>query len=335
MNCNSGYEAFKKFVLEKTEGFDFGDATNEAFLSNLVNYFSYGETSLNRRKGLLIRGSIGVGKTSTLRLIQKWLPQDEKFMYNPANDIVSLFNASGDDALTVYKKKKQRLFDDIGAEDIGKYYGNSVEIFEKIIYQRYDIFRDEQIRTHLTTNLNNEQLKAKYGERAYDRLKEMINTVNWNGAESKRGKQEWFFKPEKEEDPNREPTPEERAERKKSFIQNQLIKPFKGIKETGAFEIDKHNAYILFKVFRKARMINVTPLEDSEYTKKAEEELKQEAQKDKKGHKPMLKLLEGLRDGDKATEARVNERACVLYVIDYVLRLASNNRDIEQIAKQL
>lgn len=132
-----------------------------------------------------------------------------------------------------------------------------------------------------------------------------------------------------------EPTPEEKAERKKNFLKNQLIKPYKEIKQTGAFEIDKHNAFLLFKVFRRARMINITPIEDSEYLKKAEEELKQEAQRDKKAHKPMLKLLEGLRNGDKATEARVNERACVLYVIDYVLRLASNNRDIEQIAKQL
>ena len=128
---------------------------------------------------------------------------------------------------------------------------------------------------------------------------------------------------------------EEKKKIREEFLQNCLIKPYKEIKETGSFDVDKKTASMLFKLFRRARLINVTPIEEREYMNKAREDLKQEAQRNYKDHKPMLKLLEGLRNGDKKTEDKVVERACALFLIDQVLRLASNNRDIELIAKQL
>ena len=72
------FEHFKKFVEAKTEGFEFGNEENQAFLENLVNYFSTGPTNLDRNKGLLIRGAVGVGKTAILQVIQRWLPQEKK-----------------------------------------------------------------------------------------------------------------------------------------------------------------------------------------------------------------------------------------------------------------
>jgi len=178
------YKGFKQFVQSYTEGFVF---ENEAFLSDLVNYFSDGDSTHDKNKGILLRGSVGVGKTSMLKLIQTWLPAERKFMYNPANELVSLFNSEGDAALNVYKNTKSRLFDDIGAEDLGRHYGNSVEVVQKVIYARYDLYRSQGIRTHFTTNLGNKELKNLYGDRAYDRIKEMVNVVNWVGSESKRG----------------------------------------------------------------------------------------------------------------------------------------------------
>lgn len=131
-----------------------------------------------------------------------------------------------------------------------------------------------------------------------------------------------------------EATPEQKKMSRDEFLQNCLIKPYKEIKETGYFDVDMHIAAQLFKYFRRAKMVTVSKIEELEYIKKAEEELKQEAQRNKKDHKPMLKFLEGLRNGDIATEAKVDQRARALYIVDHVLRLASNNRDIEIIAKE-
>ena len=165
------FNSFKNFVKTKTVGFDFGNKEKELFIKNVVNYFCGKTTTLDTKKGLLIQGGIGSGKTSTLKLIQLWTPNSDRFMYNPCQNVVSDYNAGGDEIMELYKKHKERMFDDLGTERIGKYYGNNVETMQEIIMARYDLYRYQGIKTHITTNLNNEQILERYGERAYDRLK--------------------------------------------------------------------------------------------------------------------------------------------------------------------
>lgn len=188
------FKNFENFINETTEGFSWGNQANKAFLKNIVNYFGSGETIYDRSKGLFVRGNYGVGKTIIFKLIQKWLPSNRKFAYNPTNDVVSIFNSEGDKAIERYKFKKERMFDDLGSEEIGVHYGNRIETFQKIIYSRYDNFQSKGIRTHFTTNLTNDELKKKYDERAYDRIKEMCNVFNWPENESKRGKIEFSMR---------------------------------------------------------------------------------------------------------------------------------------------
>jgi len=137
----------------------------------------------------------------------------------------------------------------------------------------------------------------------------------------------------------KEVTTEEKKAIREEFLQNCLIKPYKAIEETGSFDVDKKTAAMLFKIFRRARMINVTPIQEIDYEKKAIDELKSQASTDYKGHKPMQKFFEAIQLMNKGQNSkmqfRVTERACALYLIDHVLKLKGNNRDIEQIAKQL
>ena len=73
------YQNFKNFIETNSTGFDFGDAENEKFLSNIVNYFAGGESTYDINKGLLIRGSVGAGKTATINtpIFLKWDPISE------------------------------------------------------------------------------------------------------------------------------------------------------------------------------------------------------------------------------------------------------------------
>jgi hypothetical protein len=50
-----------------------------------------------------------------------------------------------------------------------------------VILDRYEIFIENKIKTHLTTNLTNSQLQTRYDLRVYDRLKEMFNFVILDG----------------------------------------------------------------------------------------------------------------------------------------------------------
>ncbi len=137
----------------------------------------------------------------------------------------------------------------------------------------------------------------------------------------------------------KEASEEDKKAIREEFLKNCLIKPYKAIEETGAFEVDKKTASMLFKLFRRANLIDVKPFEEIEYEDKAVLDLKAQASTDYKGHKPVQKFFEAIQLMNKGQnekmQFRVTERACALYFIDHILKLKSNNRDIEQIAKQL
>jgi hypothetical protein len=134
-------------------------------------------------------------------------------------------------------------------------------------------------------------------------------------------------------------TKEERAKIRAEFLQNCLIKPYKEIEKNGAFEVDRHTATQLFKLFRRAGQIEVGEEEDEKYQLKAIADLKEEASKDRRGHKPMQTYFEAIRDmnlgkNDKM-RAKIMQRACGLYFYDFILRLHKNNINIEKLAERL
>lgn len=287
----TSYNYFKEYVDKYTDDFIYGDAENEKFLENIVNYFFTGETTLDRNKGLMIRGSFGVGKTDILRIIQKMLPQNKKFAYNPANDVVAEYNIGGDEAIAVYKQKKERLFDDFGAEEIGKHFGNNVEVFQKIIYSRYDLLKYQHIKTHITTNLSNEQMAEKYGERAYDRLKDMFNLVNWTFKVSFRGKSKFRFKLEEEViDVVKLLTEEEKLDKMLFDVYN------KAMAEDLPIELDRHNAVICFKKFYEKGLIEITEEQKTIFRLRAIKHISIEKKKENKMSELIKFSVDALKD---------------------------------------
>lgn len=322
------FENFEKFIDKNTDGFLWGDQDNINFLKDIVNYFGTGETSLDRSKGLLIRGSIGVGKTAILRLIQKWLPQEEKFAYNPANDVVGLFNASGEDGVKVYKEKKNRLFDDLGAEDQGVNYGNRVEVFEKIILKRYD----SALTTHFTTNLSNKELQEKYGHRAYDRLKEMCQLITWNAVESKRGGA--TFKYKHLDEGQKEPTTDDLIQIRYQYINQCFLKPYKCLKSIGRNTFDHANAFTFAKMMIHRRLWNISDVVKKHYREKAQNSLisgQENTREGRKKAKMMKEILPTLNESSKDhLNLKLKERAAVLYFYDYIQNLIDEQTDIEK-----
>ena len=136
-----------------------------------------------------------------------------------------------------------------------------------------------------------------------------------------------------------EPTTEEKAKIRQDFLNNCLIIPYGKIKELGKFDVDKIDALMLFKLFRRAKLIDVSLEENDIYEEKAIQDLKQVAQNDNNSFKPVSKHITSIRDMLKGNNEKmqhtVSERACALYLNDYVLKLSKNNRDINDIIKKL
>lgn len=172
------YEKFKSDFIKASKIFvqkyDIDEANQEA-IKIILTYFAGIDTKkYPLTKGLLICGFYGSGKTITLKIIQQLI---KNFAIHNVRDIVSEFNIGGFDAIHELAKTKIRVFDDICQENNGRYYGNDTNVIQELILRRYEKFQNHGLITHFTTNEGNDQLKYRYGERVYDRLREMCKIV--------------------------------------------------------------------------------------------------------------------------------------------------------------
>jgi hypothetical protein len=68
-------------------------------------------------------------------------------------------------------------FDDLGAEQSLKYYGNECNVMGEVLLSRYDLFVSQNMITHLNTNLSASEIENGYGDRIRSRLREMFNLL--------------------------------------------------------------------------------------------------------------------------------------------------------------
>lgn len=139
--------------------------------------------------GLMLCGLYGNGKTTLARAIS-WLIgylSEREYGYSrrmrmqlyTAREICNMCAESG--LSVAHSNDYARLFnepmviiDDLGEEPIEvMVYGMIHTPLIDIISKRYN----KQLMTIITTNLNVDELKEKYGERIYDRFREMVTSI--------------------------------------------------------------------------------------------------------------------------------------------------------------
>jgi hypothetical protein len=75
---------------------------------------------------------------------------------------------------------KTYCFDDLGLETTMNFYGNPCSVMAEILLSRYDLFHSFGMITHITTNLNSQELEDCYGTRVRSRLREMMNLISFD-----------------------------------------------------------------------------------------------------------------------------------------------------------
>jgi len=196
MDFASQWETFMEHVQGKIPRFTV-DATNLPILEAVLAYFIGDKAmcqklSINLKKGLLLLGPVGCGKTTIMKLFSH-----RRFQVVATRDIVRKFFNDGSLVLEKYGAQsfqKKHLgygpvvqydqpitycFDDLGIEPDTKIYGNSCNVMAEILLDRYDQFIRHGMLTHLTTNLNADALEQRYGDRVRSRLREMFNLVSF------------------------------------------------------------------------------------------------------------------------------------------------------------
>ena len=78
------------------------------------------------------------------------------------------------------------IIDDIGTEPDGqKVYGTQRYLMEEAITRRYEVF--PRWKTHFTSNLSKDEIRARYGERVWSRLNEMCVFITLIGKDRRLG----------------------------------------------------------------------------------------------------------------------------------------------------
>lgn len=142
------------------------------------------QLDLNLKKGILLSGPVGCGKTALMHIMKQITPIDYKFLVKPCRDISFEFIQDGYEIIHKYSKGKLYLsdpkticFDDLGIENNLKYFGNECNVIAEILLSRYDLFTSKQIKTHITTNLSATEIENQYGNRVRSRLRELCNLI--------------------------------------------------------------------------------------------------------------------------------------------------------------
>ena len=163
-------------------------------ITTLLVYFLNDEImaktiEIDLKKGILLSGPIGCGKTTLMNLMRHVPEQERKFILKPTREISFEFIKEGYEVIQRYNSGnklnngiKNYCFDDLGTENNLKYFGNECNVMGEILLSRYDLFINKKIITHITTNLSASEIEAAYGNRVRSRLRAMLNLIAFNPA---------------------------------------------------------------------------------------------------------------------------------------------------------
>lgn len=173
------------------------DDQNKDFLDLICRYFTQDPLFEKKckgelRKGLLIYGPCGTGKSSIFDIVQiiskKYNLKNLWFTNISLHDLVSRYSLEGEYLVEGYRKGKVH-FDDLGTEKMANSWGVKEKLMSRIIELRYNEFKKKGTKTFITTNLTIKDLNRFYGSstdesrnRFADRLYEMFNFIPLDGS---------------------------------------------------------------------------------------------------------------------------------------------------------
>lgn len=142
---------------------------------------------IDLRKGILLTGPVGSGKTTLMHLFRLMYKPQDQFIIRPCRDISFEFIRDGYAVIARYSsgaydrnnRPKIYCFDDLGTESALKFFGNECNVMAEILQSRYDLFIHNHMLTHITTNLNSDEIETLYGTRVRSRLREMFNLITF------------------------------------------------------------------------------------------------------------------------------------------------------------
>lgn len=151
------------------------------------DYQTCKKLNIDLKKGILLSGPVGCGKTSLMKLIRHITPHYRAYEMIPTRNVTFAFNHIGYSMIESYGDNRLYCFDDLGVEPTGRFFGKDCNVMGEILLSRHELFLNRNIQTHATTNLNANELEERYGKRVRSRMRQLFNLIAFDkGSKDKR-----------------------------------------------------------------------------------------------------------------------------------------------------
>lgn len=155
--------------------------TNKRVLGQIVLWYALDKRFKgDLRKGLMIRGNVGTGKTVIVKALKELIKSKEgkNACFLHSTELQDLYVKDDQEGIQRAKLRDYTIIDDVGVESTeSKLYGNVKEPFNDVFDYRY---RNDKI-TIITTNLTPSEIEDTYGARIIDRFRECMNDLVLDG----------------------------------------------------------------------------------------------------------------------------------------------------------
>ncbi len=178
-------------AMLENRGKKFNNKEVESVILKMIQW-TYLPKDLDPKKGILLKGHTGRGKTFLFRVFKDFLRIHAiKFKENGEDKsmVLNIVNAKGISGefqdpkkggypvIEKYSKMNCLVLDDIGAEqNESKNFGNSLNVIAEIIRRREEL----NMMTFGTTNLNRMSDKGGYDDRTVSRINSLFNVIPMN-----------------------------------------------------------------------------------------------------------------------------------------------------------
>ena len=170
----------------------------EVIVKDLCLYFANDErfernkeqNNYSLKKGICLFGNIGSGKTHLMKAFNnnprrgyvvktvKGIVSEYREKENQKKVLDNYTNITykGGHNILTGKNDRTFCFDDLGREENANVFGNLENVMEEIL----DIAYERRLVVHMTTNLDSKQILERYGKRFLDRMRQMMNFIEFH-----------------------------------------------------------------------------------------------------------------------------------------------------------